>query len=376
MSEMAIDRKKLFAVTLAVLAVLLPLLFVPFAYNRLCAAVALSLAAALTFCLVKKRKAFSIHKRQVLMLLTITAFLYLALYYISGLFFGFVVAHARLTLKIALMHLIPSALIIIATEIIRTVLLAEAGRAIKALAFALCLVAELLLGAGIADVTSINRLMDIVALTLLPAVTSNVLYHYIAKRYGALPNIVYRLVVTLHTYFIWVGPAMSDILEAFIRILLPVAVCVFIDILYKKRQKTVSRRRDRWSYAGAALALALVISVVMLISCQFRFGVLVIATPSMEGELNVGDAVIFERYDGQRIENDDIIIFNNDGGSRIVHRVIDVQNVNGEYRYYTKGDANEKADIGYVTRSDIVGVVGIKLAGAGYPSLWLRELFK
>lgn len=376
MSEMAIDRKKLFAVTLAVLAALLPLLFVPFAYNRLCAAVALSAAAVLTFCLVKKRKTFSIHKRQVLLLLTLCALVYLTLYYISGLAFGFAVVRARLTVRIAFLHLIPSALIIIATEIIRIVLLSQEGPAVKWLSFVLCFVAELLLGAGITGVNSINTFMDLVALTVLPAVTANILYHYVAGRYGALPNIAYRSIITLYTYFIWVGPVIPNVIEALIKILLPLAVYGFIDILYRKRQKKLSRRKSRWTWAGTAVGIALVVSVVMLISCQFRFGVLVIATPSMEGELNVGDAVIYERYDGQQIENGKIIIYSTGSGSRIVHRVINIQNVNGELRYYTKGDANEEADRGYVTGSDIVGIVGFKLTGAGAPSLWLRGLFK
>ena len=37
----------------------------------------------------------------------------------------------------------------------------------------------------------------------------------------------------------------------------------------------------------------------------------------------------------------------------IVHRVIDVKQVDGEYRYYTKGDANGQADEGYITNNEI-----------------------
>ena len=60
----------------------------------------------------------------------------------------------------------------------------------------------------------------------------------------------------------------------------------------------------------------------------------------------------------------------------IVHRVIDIQIINGTTRYYTKGDANEDADAGYITDDAIVGLANHKLPVLGYPTLWMRSLFK
>ena len=59
----------------------------------------------------------------------------------------------------------------------------------------------------------------------------------------------------------------------------------------------------------------------------------------------------------------------------VVHRLVGIENIDNEDRYYTKGDANEDNDPGYITRSDIVGVTKFKLSYFGYPTLWLRELF-
>lgn len=59
----------------------------------------------------------------------------------------------------------------------------------------------------------------------------------------------------------------------------------------------------------------------------------------------------------------------------MVHRVINVQQVNGEYGYYTKGDANKQADQGYRTDNQIIGISKFRIIYIGYPTIWLRDIF-
>ena len=113
----------------------------------------------------------------------------------------------------------------------------------------------------------------------------------------------------------------------------------------------------------------------MLVSNQFKYGALVIATESMTGEINKGDVVIFESYEDQTIQEGQVIVFEKNR-SMIVHRVVDIKIINGSARYYTKGDVNEDMDMGYIVDADIVGLANYKLPFLGYPSLWLRSLFK
>jgi len=42
--------------------------------------------------------------------------------------------------------------------------------------------------------------------------------------------------------------------------------------------------------------------ITMLISCQFKYGILVIGSESMTGTINVGDAVIYESYNNETIK--------------------------------------------------------------------------
>ena len=117
------------------------------------------------------------------------------------------------------------------------------------------------------------------------------------------------------------------------------------------------------------------VGTVMLVSNQFKYGALVIATESMTGEINKGDVIIFESYENQPIEEGRVIVFDSDG-TMIVHRVVDIKIINGVTRYYTKGDANEDNDSGYITDANIVGVTDYKIPSIGYPVLWMRSLFK
>ena len=219
------------------------------------------------------------------------------------------------------------------------------------------------------------RVMDVIALTFLPAVASNVLYHHIAKRYGALPNIVYKLLIALYPYFFRMGSLIPHSLLSFARLLIPILVLMFISSLYGNKKKYAIKNKVS-SKIGAvvftAVPLLLMLSIVMLISCQFRYCAIVIATESMSGELEKGDVVIYERFDGAYVEEGTIIVFKS-GGSQMVHRVIDVQTVNGVTRYFTKGDANQETDAGFVTASDIIGIVRAKAPYVGYPTLWLRD---
>ena len=121
--------------------------------------------------------------------------------------------------------------------------------------------------------------------------------------------------------------------------------------------------------------LVLMVGTVMLVSNQFKYGSLVIATESMTGEINKGDVVIFESYDNQTVEEGQVIVFES-RNSMIVHRVVDIEIINGNTRYYTKGDANEDKDVGFITDADIVGLANFKVPVIGYPTLWVRSLFE
>lgn len=373
---MSKDKKILYSVTFSIFAALLITLFVDIGSSRTVTACLLLLFTPITCVLVRKRGSHSIRKRDVFLLMTAIGALYAILTQMSGLYLGYrrnpyYYGSSQVLLK----YVLPLAVIIITTEIIRSVLLAQKNKVVDVFSYISFVIAEALMYSNLAGLSSFNKVMDFVGLYLFPAVTANLLYNYISKRYGMFPVIAYRLITVLYTYFLSTVCAMNDALSSTVLILFPLLVVAFVAALFEEgRKKKVQKPINKKLYAvGMTASIVVMISVVMLISCQFRFGAVVIATESMTGEINKGDMIIYERYDDQNIEKGQVIVFMR-SGSRIVHRVVDIITVEGKTCYITKGDANEDLDMGYVTQEEIVGLTDFKVAFLGYPTLWLREI--
>ena len=364
----------------SVLAALLAVLFLPLSESgRIVAAVLLLPAAALIPFYVKKRAILSIHKNQILLIMTVLSLVVVMLYYLSGLKFGFYRNPYGLSASNFFKFFLPITAIIVCTEIIRYVFMTQKDKFTGALCYLSCVVADMLICSNIPSVTSFNRFMDLVAGALFPALLSNLLFNYLSKRYGVYPNLIFRLITTLYAYTLPIVSAIEDSLVNFFRILLPIAVFLFIDTLYEKKRRFALGKKSRlWKISSGiitAFVLIIMVGTVMLVSNQFHYGSLVIATESMTGELNKGDMVIYESYEDQPVEVGQVIIFEKNN-TMIVHRVVDIEIINGYTRYYTKGDANEDNDAGFITDAEIVGLAGHKLPYLGYPSLWIRSLFQ
>ena len=370
---MTYDKKVLYTISSIAFAVLLACFFVEVGDGKIltsCVIVPLTVATCL---FIKKRGSLSINSREVLLLTVVIAALYVIITQILGFYFGYYTNPYFVTAGIFFKNILPVAVIIIGSEIIRYVLLAQKNKYADVMSFLACVIADVLTFSNMVGITNFNKFMDLVGLTMFPAISANIFCHYSSKRFGVLPNIAFRLITTLYSYFFHSIVSMSDAMFACIKMFLPIVTLMLVTTFYEKKNKKAPSRAQKLSAFSMILAFATVISVSMLISCQFRFGALVIATDSMTGEINKGDMIIYERYDDQTIKEGQVIVFDKDG-NKIIHRVIRIERIGNEIRYYTKGDANETEDTGYRLRSDIVGLTDMKVAYVGFPTLWLREL--
>lgn len=372
------DKKIGVMTALSVLAVLLLVLFlVRGDYVYWGGAATVALAAAVSCFIVRKRSIHSFHKWQVTLIVSVAAVLFLTLYYLTGLEYGFALsAKGDLTFTSLVEKVIPIVLVVIFSEILRDVLLAVQSTAVVPIAYAIGVLSDLICAGGIIAVRSSYHLADLFGITVFPALTANLLFTYLSRRYGKAPNIAYRLFMTLYVFVI---PAISNIpraLHAFTLLILPVLLYAFVSVLYEKKNRKTRQRGKAIPIILSSVSIALMLGFVMLITCQFRFGMVVIATESMTGEINKGDAVVYETYEhyGEIMEGD-VIVFE-ENNRRIVHRVVEIVTVNGQKQYITQGDANEDVDAGYRTDAHIVGVVHFKILYVGYPSLWLRDVLK
>lgn len=368
------DKKMVYAFSISIFVVLTLAFFIPKVCTKLTISLVLLPIAIATILVIKKRGILSINKRQVTLLMIVIGAVYLMGYYLTGLHFGYYNATIPFSFLSLLKNILPLISISISIELIRSIMLQQESKLASVFTFLSCFVLDVIIHTNINAFNSFNSFMDFAGLYLVPAVSLNIMYHYLAKHYGCYPNIIYRLFTLLYVYIIPIVPAIDGLLLAVINCVYPLFVFIFIKSLYEKKKKVRPRKSRYIGYAGSAIAVAFMVSIVMLISCQFKFCLLVVGSESMTGEINKGDAIIYERYDDQIIKEGQVIVFKKDSAI-IIHRVVDIKKINNQVRYFTKGDANENIDKGYVLEHQIIGVTNMKISYIGYPTLWLRDIF-
>lgn len=100
----------------------------------------------------------------------------------------------------------------------------------------------------------------------------------------------------------------------------------------------------------------------------FGYSVLIIASPSMTGSIEAGDAIIIKNSDSYAV-GDVITYFPADESFSVTHRIVRTE---GD-KFYTKGDANQSEDPDPVLIEQIAGKVAVKLDKVGYFIEWLKS---
>ena len=133
-----------------------------------------------------------------------------------------------------------------------------------------------------------------------------------------------------------------------------------------------------WRVMLILLAAVLAITVGMLaydkfvkkskIPSVFGYSMLIIASPSMTGAIEAGDAIIIKKSDSYAV-GDMITYFPADESFSVTHRIVRIE---GD-KFYTKGDANQSEDPDPVLIEQIAGKVAVKLDKVGYFIGWLKS---
>lgn len=368
------DKIKVYFLEILLFIILFFALFVQNIFTRVILSIFLIIYMFFTVYGLKKRKTLSIYNKQVIILMLAFAFIYVVGFYLMGIYFGYYSSTIKLSLWSLFKYIIPYTIIIICSEIIRYVFLSQKIKGSQVLAFVDMVLIDLIVYSGVYDITTLDKLLVVVGFVFFASVACNLLYNYISTRFGYKAIIIYRLITVLYVYFIPFTPDVYIFFRSILRMIYPYLIYVVLEYSYAKNNKFNSYLNKKRNVIGTAFLLLVVVVVTALVSCQFRYGLLVIGSGSMTGTINKGDAVLFESYDIQDIKEGQIIIFEKEN-MKVVHRVIDIKKINGEIRYFTKGDANQLSDDWYVLKDEIIGVYICRVAYIGYPTLWLRDIF-
>ena len=134
------------------------------------------------------------------------------------------------------------------------------------------------------------------------------------------------------------------------------------------------------------IASYVVILLVVLIAAQHLN---VVVSGSMEPAFYRGDIVLIQKtnflgiqeFNVDDIQKGDVVVYDAKWYDQpVIHRVIDIVDINGSTMYKIKGDNNNKTDPYYVTPEQIQSKVVtfgdnlVVIPKIGYLSLWLRGI--
>lgn len=368
------DKIKTYLFSLSLLIILFLALFVSNSFGKKTLAIFLVLFAILSKILFKKKQKQNLYQKEVTWLMLGFTYIYMVILYLLGIYFGYYKSSSLFNTYTIINFIIPLSLIIISSEIIRNSLINQKGKYIEIITFVIMVLIDLIVYSNVYDITNLEDVLTLLGFILFASISCNLLYNYINTRFSNKGILIYRLVTALYIYFIPYIPDIYIFLNSFIRLLYPYIIYLVLEYTYAKTNKKIALKDKNKTIIKTTASMTILTIIICLISCQFKYGLLVIGTGSMTGTIDKGDIILYESYDNDELSTQTIIVYEKNG-DRIIHRIIDIESVDGTTRYYTKGDANQEQDEGYITIDQIKGKVKFRIRYLGYLTLWVRELF-
>lgn len=195
---------------------------------------------------VKPKENNELNKKYIYLWLIVLGVLFLLILYIMGMLSdiniseGFYKNPINYVLNPMSRWIFPHIIIIIYSELIRTLVLVQNDK--KSTIWITCalILADIIVSINIYSYSSIKGILEILGCLLIPSVSLNLLYNYISIRYGSGPNILFKLItIIIYNYFM---PMLSDIypiFEALIKLVYPFIIYLIIDYLFSINNQEV-----------------------------------------------------------------------------------------------------------------------------------------
>lgn len=323
---------------------------------------------------LKSKKNVSHLKKQVCFFMLVLALIFVGLVFLLGFIFGYAKNVDASRISLILKNFISIVCIIIACELIRFKVMLLGNKTHKTWFTILSILLEVMTLRIFTSINSIDDLMLIIGIGVFSGITKNLFFNYTVCRYGILPNVIYACITSGYAYIMPILPRMDDMFLVIIRMITPVIGYMIIKNTFEPKRFVANPKAKKSNAIIATCIVAFGCVLIGLVSCKFTFCSIVIGSESMTGAINKGDAIIY-RTDYTDLEIGDVIVFQKNG-MNIVHRIIDIGENSGIALYYTKGDANQSQDEGYITNNSIVGLVVLRVPYIGWPTLFVNSIFK
>lgn len=321
-------------------------------------------------------------KIQIVIIFTI---IYLMLYFVLGLLFGYKRSPYAHTFSAILTNIWVFIPVIFFQEYIRAVLVrfTKRNETLLVIIFLLFSLIELNYGSMGASFATRESAFKYISSTLLPTLTKNALFTYFALVCDYWPSIIFRTAVMALNILLPIFPDLDWFVTGLLE--LSTYVIMFISVNYmndlsKRVTVRTSRRAQRTSNPKVTIPLLVVLLIfVCFVAGFFTYRPIAIVSDSMVPKFARGDAVVVKKLSNKEkksLKKNDIIQYSLDGRT-IVHRIHKkIKDENGNITYQTKGDNNNAPDDKLVTLKQVKGKVTFVVPYAGWPSVLIYDFLK
>jgi signal peptidase len=236
---------------------------------------------------------------------------------------------------------------------------------------------HIIVGSTLYNPTVPMELFEMIGRLILGGIAANVMLTYVAYKSDFRPTITYAVILAVYPIAIPILPDLGPFIYAVLDILLPMLLFMRFNEFFITHRPIPGRHKRSGQILWAMPMVAVLATVVILVSGIFRYWAMAIGSDSMSPEIHTGDVVIIDKDYGdvENIELGSVLAFRHDGRV-ITHRLIETQHDASGVKIQTKGDNNNANDAWSVRESDIVGVVRWKIPLIGWPTVWLDWTFK
>lgn len=367
--------------TIEILLLIASICFVVFTefFTKIAIAIVLFFFVIISNRFIKSHKSKGRYERSLTKLMIGIAITYLAAIYVLGIYIGFYRATVTFSQWTLVNYIIPYILIIIFSENIRKTIVLREDKFSKIMIIITFVIIDIALTTNIFSVVGLMDYFMLIAFVIFSSIANNLLYNYISSKLRNSNAIIfYRIILTIYVYIIPIVPNLHILFESILKMIVPYIIYILLEAIYSKSKPEIATQTRTKEIIITTIVLAFSVGLLMLISCKFRYGALVIGSGSMTGTINKGDVIVFENLKSEEKKNinvgDIIVFYSND--IRVIHRVIAKKERNEGYSYYTQGDANPNKDDGFRTEDDIIGKVNFRIPYLGQPTIVLNDLFK
>ncbi len=317
--------------------------------------------------------------KDIILSITVFFLIFFVLYYLFGLVIGFARTEFY-NFDGIFKYIIPIIVLILIKEFLRfqIVLKINKNKKLTILTVILFVLIDITTSIFYKDLTSFSDVFYLIALYVLPSLTSNIFLTYLTEKVGYKPSIYYLLITKLYSYLLPIVPNPSEYIYSVINLFLPIVLYLVIKQKFKKEadEQVISIREKNNIYSSLILPTIIAIILVYFTCGEFKYSIVAIASGSMNPKIKKGDAVVIEKVSHKKIsklKKGDIIAYKY-SDVLIIHRIEKIEIIGDKYYFYTKGDANSDIDEWIVEDDMIVGKINLILPYLGKPTVWVRSL--